>query len=184
MPFAGSSLFPIKATNAEILPHDQCVFRRYAIILSPTHPTKSRPCTLRARRSPKSTRARGHPSWTEMNLRVGININWFARLRGTAFQNIVPIFVSRFPSFGRGFDSHRPFHKTLALIRLPLRCSVAKEGWGGRKTGLPTSFVDGLLEHYAAADYIAGDEVTVRQDKGKHCGSEALVVHRDHREAD
>jgi predicted amidophosphoribosyltransferase len=47
-----------------------------------------------------------------MNLRVGININWFARLRGTAFQNIVPIFVSRFPSFGRGFDSHRPFHKT------------------------------------------------------------------------
>src|SRR5207253_4897902 len=32
-----------------------------------------------------------------MNLRIGININWFARLHGTAFQNIVPIFVSRFP---------------------------------------------------------------------------------------
>ena len=42
--------FPIKATNAEISPHDQCVFRRYAIILSPTHPTKSRflysPCSM------------------------------------------------------------------------------------------------------------------------------------------
>src|SRR5207248_11489984 len=32
-----------------------------------------------------------------MNLRIGININWFARLHGTAFQNIVPIFVPRFP---------------------------------------------------------------------------------------
>ena len=30
-----------------------------------------------------------------MNLRIGININWFARLHGTAFRNIVPIFVSR-----------------------------------------------------------------------------------------
>ena len=73
---------------------------------------RAAPCTLRARRSPKPTRARGHPSWTEMNLLalVGININWFGRLRGTAFQNIVPIFVSRFPSFGRGFDPHRPYH--------------------------------------------------------------------------
>ena len=46
-----------------------------------------------------------------MNLRVRTNINWFVRLHGAAFQNIVPIFVSCFPSFGRGFDSHRPLHK-------------------------------------------------------------------------
>ena len=78
---------------------------------------RAAPCTLRARRSPKPTCARGHPSWTEMNLRVGININWFARLRGTAFQNIVPIFVSRFPSFGRGFDSHRPLHNSTGPAR-------------------------------------------------------------------
>ena len=48
--------FPIKATNAEISPHDQCVFRRYAIILSPTHPTKSRSLyspILDGRRSPR-----------------------------------------------------------------------------------------------------------------------------------
>src|SRR6266513_3912008 len=55
MPFAGSSLFPLTATNAEILPHDQCVFRRYAIILSPTHPTKSRSLY-----SPCSTVAEAH----------------------------------------------------------------------------------------------------------------------------
>jgi plasmid stabilization system protein ParE len=73
---------------------------------------RAAPCTLRARRSAKPTRARGHSSWTKMNLRVGININWFARLRGTTFQNIVTIFVSRFPSFGRGFDPHRPYQPT------------------------------------------------------------------------
>jgi plasmid stabilization system protein ParE len=86
-------------------------FQTVRIILSPTHPTKSASCILRARWSPKPPRDRGHPSWTEMNLRVRINSNWFARLHGTAFQNIVPIFVSCFPSFGRGFDSHRPLHK-------------------------------------------------------------------------
>src|SRR6266513_2861252 len=66
MPFAGSSLFPIKATNAEILPHDQCVFRPYAIILSPTHPT-----TSRSLYSPCSTVAEAHacsrPSFVDGN---------------------------------------------------------------------------------------------------------------------
>src|SRR6266436_710566 len=66
MPSAGSSLFPIKATNAEISPHDQCVFRRYAIILSPTHPTKSRSLY-----SPCSTVAEAHvcsrPSFVDGN---------------------------------------------------------------------------------------------------------------------
>jgi hypothetical protein len=47
-----------------------------------------------------------------MNLRVRINFNWFASPHGTAFQNIVPIFVSCFPSFGCGFDSHRPLHNS------------------------------------------------------------------------
>jgi toxin ParE1/3/4 len=75
--------------------------------------------------SPKPTRARDHPSCTEMNLRIGINISWLARLHGTAFHDIVPIFVSRFPSFGRGFDSHRPLHKS-SMIRLPLHLEVAE----------------------------------------------------------
>src|SRR5205823_1534980 len=66
MPFAGSSLFPIKDSNAEISPHEQCVFRRYAIIFSPTHPTKSRSLC-----SPCSTVAEAHacsqPSFVDGN---------------------------------------------------------------------------------------------------------------------
>ena len=108
-PFASPSLFPIKATNAEISPHDHCVFRWYAIILSPTHPTRAAPCTR-----PCSTVAEAHgcsrPSFVNGN--ESPNWNKYQLVRQTArhrsFQNIVPIFVSRFPSCGRGFDSHRP----------------------------------------------------------------------------
>src|SRR5437660_12375306 len=39
---------------------------------------RAAPCTGRARRSPTPTRARYPPSSTEMNLRIGINSNWFS----------------------------------------------------------------------------------------------------------
>lgn len=51
---------------------------------------RAAPCALRTRRSPKPTRARSHPSWTEMNFIVGININWFYRLHGCAAQKSRP----------------------------------------------------------------------------------------------
>jgi hypothetical protein len=61
-----------------------------------------------------------------MNLRIGININWFARLHGAAFQNIVPIFVSRFPRFRDATlkrpikpdtESHRNLQKYIVSVR-------------------------------------------------------------------
>jgi hypothetical protein len=56
MPSAGSSLFPIKDTNAEISPHEQCVFRRYANYLIAYGPDKEPLLVLSVldgRRSPR-----------------------------------------------------------------------------------------------------------------------------------
>ena len=123
---------------------------------------RAAPCSLRARRSPKPTRARGHLSWAEMNLRVGININWFARLRGTAFQNIVPIFVSRFPSFGRGFDPHRPYQNPNVL-----------KAFSGQ---LPAYRVPQTLLHNESSLKRIG--LAIRIGQADCCGSRHQVRHR------
>jgi hypothetical protein len=50
--------------------------------------------------------------------------------------------------------------------------------------GLPHICIDGLLDRDGACQEATGDLVTVAQDEGKDCGSEASVVHGNHRKAD
>ena len=97
-----------------------------------------------------------------MNLRVGININWFARLRGTAFQNIVPIFVSRFPSFGRGFDPHRPYQNPNVL-----------KAFSGQ---LPAYRVPQTLLHNESSLKRIG--LAIRIGQADRCASRRYVRHR------
>ncbi len=70
-----------------------------------------------------------------MNLRIGININWFARLHGTAFQNIVPIFVSRFPQASDVGCWDRARARWVVGIELG-RAGVQVEGYHPRPFGM------------------------------------------------
>src|SRR5258706_14299993 len=53
-----------------------------------------------------------------------------------------------FPSFGRGFDSHRPLHNSQQMTRLTLRRQVAKSSlkmdrFGGQLEGTPFNWREG-----------------------------------------
>src|SRR6266481_9683480 len=63
--------------------------------------------------------------------RQGKSLGKLSAARSIAFQS----FIKSFPSFGRGFDSHRPLHDSakFLLIRLPLltsRLSVCAQAGG------------------------------------------------------
>src|SRR5437879_4701900 len=133
MPSAGSSLFPIKATNAEILPHDQCVFRRYAIILSPTHPTKSRSLYSRCS-TVAEARACSRPSFVDGN--ESPSRNKYQLVRQTArrrFSKHSPDFCFSLPKLRTWVRFPSPAPVTLFSTNNLAMCRGGKRRQGNRK---------------------------------------------------